>query len=218
MQSSRQPIWDLATRLYHWLLVLCLPLAWWSAEQQNFDVHQWVGYTVLVLIVARIIWGFIGSHYSRFSQFLAGPRKVKAYLSGREMVTAGHNPLGGWSVITLLTLLLMQAVSGLFNSDDILFSGPFYYAASDELQNTMGLVHDLAFNVLLGCVALHVLAVSYYQFKGGKIIQAMLNGGEASPAGNPTPAPFWWWLLVTSVLAALLWWAIQRAPQPTAWW
>ena len=109
MPQNPLPLWDLPTRLCHWLIVCCLPLAWWSAETENYSLHQWTGYTVIVLVVSRLIWGLVGSRHSRFADFLVGPAKIVAYLQGRGADSVGHNPLGGWSVMLLLALLLVLA-------------------------------------------------------------------------------------------------------------
>ncbi|GAB5450146.1 MAG: cytochrome b/b6 domain-containing protein [Halioglobus sp.] len=214
-----QPVWDLPTRLFHWAIVLLCPAAWWTAENQRFDAHEWIGCTILVLVVARILWGFIGSRHSRFSDFLAGPKKVWAYVgalrAGQVPAQPGHNPLGGWSVLALLTLLLLQSVSGLFNADDILFSGPLYYAAPDELRGFMGEVHDWAFDLLLALVALHIAAVFYHQFRlREKLLQAMVKGSAEGREGQFTPVPWWRALVLAALLAGLLWWGLDQAPQP----
>ena len=213
------PLWDIPTRVFHWTLVAAVALAWWSAEQERYDIHEWTGYTVLVLVVSRIVWGFVGSVHSRFTDFVAGPGRVRAYLQGQGSPTPGHNPLGGWSVLALLTLLLLQAVSGLFNSDDILFSGPLYYAASGELRDTMGQVHDVAFNILLGLVALHVLVVLYHQLilRDG-MIRAMLVGTAPGRTGEAAPVAIWKALLLAALLALLLWLGLEQAPQPKPLW
>jgi cytochrome b len=85
---------------------------------------------------------------------LVRPRQDSAYLQGRQAAGAGHNPLGSWSVLVLLVLLLMQAISGLFNSDGIFFNGPLYYAVTSEWRDTLGLVHDVNFDALLVFVSL----------------------------------------------------------------
>ena len=93
-----------------------------AAETENYEAHQWIGCLVIVLVFSRIVWGFVGSRHSRFADFVVGPSKVMTYLRGQGAASRGHNPLGGWSVLALLLLLLLQAVSGLFNSDDVFFS------------------------------------------------------------------------------------------------
>ena len=217
--STGYPLWDLATRIFHWSLLVCVLLAWWSAEYENHTIHEWTGYTIIVLVVSRVAWGFFGSQHSRFQDFLAGPSAVLDYIRGNGPKTVGHNPLGGWSVMALLALLLMQAISGLFNSDDVLFSGPLYYAAEGPFRDTMGVVHELAFNVLLGLIVLHILAVLYHQFhRGEKLIQAMVRGRADDREGETAPTSAWRALATLLVVAVFLWWIISRAPQPVPVW
>lgn len=213
------PLWDIPTRLFHWLLPVLVGLAWWSAEYERYDIHEWTGFTLIVLLVSRILWGFLGSRHSRFSDFVAGPRRVFAYLRGESSPTPGHNPLGGWSVLALIGLLLVQAVSGLFNSDDVFFNGPLYYAAQSDLRDTMGTVHDVAFDLLLALVALHVAVVSYHQWgRRDGMIRAMLVGSARGKEGTAAPAAAWKALLIALIVAALLWWGLEQAPQPQPLW
>ena len=219
MPTSTNPLWDIPTRVFHWLIVCCLPIAWWSAEEERFDVHQWTGYTVLVLVSSRIVWGFIGSRHSRFTDFVVGPARVRAYLRGQGSSSAGHNPLGGWSVLLLLSLLLAQAISGLFNSDDVLFSGPLYYWADSGFRDAMGVVHDVAFNGLLALVFLHVVAVLYHQLKlKEKLLQAMLRGSAIGRVGTEAAAPWWRAVIIALLVGLALWWGLAQAPQPSLSW
>ena len=209
------PLWDLPTRVFHWLLVCLVPLAWLSAETQNFELHEWVGRTLIVLVTWRILWGLLGSRHSRFSDFLVGPGAVLAYLRGQRGASRGHNPLGGWSVMVLLALLLAQGVSGLFNDDDVLYSGPLYYGASEALRGFMGEMHEWAFNLLLGFVGLHVGAVLFHQLRlRHNLLQAMVKGRAAGREGLEAPRPLWLALVVALLLAALLWWGLEQAPKP----
>lgn len=215
MSGATKLLWDLPTRICHWLLVVCLPAAWLAAELDWLEVHEWLGYTVLVLVVSRIIWGFVGSLHSRFNDFLVGPRAVLAYLRGQGAASAGHNPLGSWSVLLLLLLLLLQAVSGLFNSDDVFFTGPLYYAISASMRDTMGLVHEVAFNLLLGLVALHIAAVVYHQrWRREPLVQAMLRGRADGREGRAAPVSPWRAVLVVGAVALALWAVLAAAPAP----
>ncbi|NND68326.1 MAG: hydrogenase [Halioglobus sp.] len=182
------PLWDIPTRVFHWSLVVLVPAAWWTAENQYYDIHQWIGITVLSLVLFRVIWGFIGSWHSRFVDFIVGWRRVRAYVNNKAPVKVGHNPLGGWSVLLFLFVLFVQSVSGLFNSDDIMYSGPLYYAVSSYVRDVMGSVHDLFFNILLGLIALHVSAVLWHQFHWKeKLIQAMVRGHAEGREGRAAP-------------------------------
>ncbi|MEQ9509039.1 MAG: cytochrome b/b6 domain-containing protein, partial [Alloalcanivorax xenomutans] len=123
-------VWDLPTRLFHWLLVAAIGFLWYSGgEGEALMVwHMRAGYLVLGLVIFRIIWGLWGSRHSRFAAFLAGPRRTldygKAFARGRAPVFAGHNPLGGWMVMLMLLSLLVQTATGLFATDDISLEGP----------------------------------------------------------------------------------------------
>lgn len=215
MSKAPSPLWDIPTRVFHWLIVCCLPLAWLTAETDNYEAHQWIGYTVITLVLFRVAWGFVGSGHSRFRDFVVGPGRVLAYLRGGEAGSAGHNPAGGWSVLALLSLLLLQAVSGLFNSDDVLFSGPLYYAASVDLRDAMGVVHEVAFNLLLALVALHIMAVLYHQLVlGERLLGAMIRGRAEGRDGILPTVPWWRALIILALIALALWWGLEQAPQP----
>ena len=122
-------------------------------------------------------------------------------------------------MLSLLGLLLIQATSGLFNSDDLMFDGPFHYWASVEFRDAMGVVHEFTFYLLLGFIALHLLAVAYYQWlKKVPLIQVMIRGVAPGRVGEQAPAPVWLAILVIVLLAGLLWGATSLAPQPQMLW
>lgn len=215
MAPDSYPLWDLPTRVFHWLIVACLPLSWWSAETGNYELHQWLGYTVIALVLGRIVWGFAGSPHSRFADFLVGPRRVLAYLRGQAPASVGHNPLGGWSVVALLTLLLLQAFSGLFNTDDVFFNGPLYHAASVSFRDSMGVLHEVVFYSLLALVALHIAAVLYHQlWRRESLLQAMLRGSASGREGRAPPVPGWRAVAIMATVALALWAALQLVPPP----
>ena len=218
MDTGGKLLWDLPTRGFHWSLVICIPLAWWSAEEGNYELHEWLGCTLLVLVVFRIIWGFLGSRHSRFADFLVGPRRGLAYLRGEAPATPGHNPLGGWSVLLMLGLLLLQAFSGLFNTDDVLYSGPLHYAASTGFRDAMGALHEIAFNALLLLVLFHIVAIVVHQRRGHKLVQAMVRGQAPGKEGQGAVAPLWLALLLVILLALALWLGLSKAPQPAPMW
>jgi cytochrome b len=219
MTTTRHPLWDIPTRLFHWSLVVLIPLAWWSAEEERYDLHEWVGYTLLVLIVARIIWGFIGSQHARFTDFLRGPGAVMAYVRGEGGDSAGHNPLGGWGVVAMITLILLQAVSGLFNSEDAMFHGPLYYAVDTGFRDTMGEIHEVAFNVLVAFLVFHLLAICYYQLrKRQPLLRAMVFGSAPEREGRAPVVALWRYLILVMVLAGLLWLGLSQAPKPQVLW
>jgi len=215
MNTRKALLWDLPVRLFHWSLPLLVVTAWISAEYDAMDVHEWCGYTVLVLVGFRIVWGFIGSRHARFSDFLRSPAAALRYLRGLEPERPGHNPAGGWSVIAMLTLLAAQGVTGLFNSDDVSFEGPLVRALDRGSVDALAAWHEPNFWLLLALVALHIGTVLFYLLRRQKnLIAPMLNGGESSAAG--TPRPLWLALVVIAVLSGLLYWGLSLAPPPPA--
>lgn len=217
--STHHPVWDIATRLTHWFIVLGVTGAWWTAETQRYELHQYIGYAMLVIVTGRIAWGVFGSKHSLFKDFVQGPLRIAAYVrGGMKSDAVGHNPLGGCSVILLLSLLLVQAVSGLFNTDDILFSGPFSHIVDSHWQDRMGVIHDIAFNGLLAAVLVHVLAVLWYERRGTDLLGPMLKGKTEGRYSLTAPAPVWRWLLILAVLTLALWQAIELAPAPQTQW
>lgn len=213
MSDRRQPVWDLPTRLFHWLVVALVATAWISAENQAFRLHQWCGYAMLVLVGWRIAWGVIGSTHSRFAGFLRGPRAVLGYLRGNTTHAEGHNPAGGWSVVAMLTLLGIQAGTGLFNEDDIAFSGPLNHTVGSKLAGRLGEWHEINFTLLLVLVALHIGAVLFYRFRRGQdLVGPMIRGGTAQTPVRT--APWWLALLIAAVMAGALYALLAAFPKP----
>ena len=104
-------IWDLPTRLYHWLqAALFVGLA--ASGFNGQGPHIYLGLALFSLLIWRIIWGIVGSDTSRFTQFISSPAKIIRYLSGKESTKQGHNPLGAWMVVAMITVLTLQCLSG----------------------------------------------------------------------------------------------------------
>ncbi len=213
MQKKIVTVWDLSTRLFHWLLVVLFGLSWLSAELGgNWMIwHTRFGFVTAGLILFRIIWGFVGSESSRFTQFIKGPRKVLAYLKGEDQKEYNtHNPAGALSVIALLGLISLQVVTGLFSNDDIFIEGPLAYLISYDAQLEMTELHEMVFNLLILFVALHLAAIVWYQrFKGEKLVQAMLHGRKESEEEAPkirSGLPLFVAILVGAAVSALLFW------------
>lgn len=205
------PIWDLPTRLFHWSLFPLLVTAWISAEEGYMDVHEWCGYTAIVLVAFRILWGFAGSTHARFANFLRGPGAVMHYFRTGDWSGEGHNPAGGWSVMLMLALLLSQGVSGLFNEDDISFSGPLSHVAG-ELTDSIHEWHEWNFNLLLALVGVHIAAVLLYLRRGKNLVRPMITGGSSAAGGSR--GNVWLALVIVAGCAALLWWLLSLAPKP----
>jgi cytochrome b len=211
-------LWDLPVRLVHWSFVLLMPSLWWSWRSGDLGLHRQLGYVMLALILFRIIWGFAGSSTARFAHFVKGPLAVTRYLSGRDRTpVVGHNPVGGWSVLLLLSLLLVELGLGLFAQDiDGIESGPLTQYVSYEFAEAARLWHALLFDVLLGAVALHVAAILFYLLiRRDNLIGPMVTGDmtvESMPRREPSFAPAWRALAAGSVAAVITWWISLGAP------
>ena len=173
-------VWDLPVRVTHWMLVLCVAGSWLThqAGVQWFDWHRRLGYVTLVLVLFRVVWGFVGTRHARFASFVRGPRAVAGYLRGRmRNLPAGHNPLGGLSVLAILALLLLQAGTGLFANDEIANTGPFYGWISQATSNRITSLHRANSDWLLALIALHVVAVAWHVgVRRNPLVRAMITG------------------------------------------
>lgn len=185
-------VWDLPVRLFHWAVLVLCAFSWWSAERGGlmFKYHFWSGYALLTLVLFRILWGLFGSETARFGDFLHGPRRVLATLrelpGPRPLKVTGHNALGGWMVLALLAVLLLQAGSGLFANDDLFNEGPLYRHVGKSVSDWLTGFHHTNFTALLALVALHVLGVGWHRLrKGERLVAAMIHGREADVGVAP---------------------------------
>ena len=185
-------IWDLPTRIFHWSLVVCVSAAFITGTlggkisgtlggSSMIEWHSYFGIAIIGLLAFRITWGVIGSTYSRFTQFVPGPGRVIAYLRGRWH-GHGHNPLGAFSVLALLAVLVFQGVTGLFSTDDIAFNGPLYRLISSETSNWLTSLHRKDMWVIGILVTLHIGAIFFYTlFKEEDLIEPMITGLKEVP-------------------------------------
>lgn len=170
-------------RAFHWLLVLSIAASWTTAEL-GFDWMQWhfyLGYWTIGLITFRIIWGFIGPRHARFASFLASPPAIWRYLrglvKGDKSATIGHNPAGGLMVILMLLLVCVQVTTGLFSTDEIVWSGPYNPAVSKDTGRLLTTIHHFNFNLILAAIVLHLGAITFYGLvKKQNLVAAMLTG------------------------------------------
>ncbi len=211
--SDHHPLWDLPTRAFHWAVAVLVAGAWLSAELGYLELHRWNGYAVLVLLGFRILWGFAGSQHALFADFLYGPAAVWRYLRGGPVAYGGHNPVGGWAVLAMLVVLLLQGATGLFATDEVLFEGPYYPAVDSATADWLTRWHKLNFNLILGLAGLHLAAILYHRLVGGRdLVTAMLVGRDPLRPGRAAPAPLWRALLALAVSAALLAVVLALAP------
>lgn len=215
-------VWDAPLRLFHWLLVLCLAGSWATHELGTawMDWHVRLGYLALGLMIFRVIWGFVGPRHARFASFLTGPGPALTYgkglLAGKPPASPGHSPLAGWAVMAMLTLVTLQAVSGLFKADDFLIEGPWHHAAPGWLKDFMARLHHTNFDVLLGMIALHLGAIAFYRWRlKSDLVGPMVTGRRLAPAAAGIDSNRWITALIVAALAAsAVWLIVALAPQP----
>jgi cytochrome b len=180
-------IWDLPVRLFHWLLLLLVTVSVTTGLVGGYmDYHMMSGFGILALLLFRIGWGFIGSYHARFRNFMKGPATTLGYVGeafrfkrgGQNPVHyPGHNPLGALSVIAMLAALMFQAVTGLFANDDFFTEGPLAYLVSYDTSRELTGLHKRAKWVLGGLIALHLIAIAWYQFaRSTNLVGPMITG------------------------------------------
>ncbi|MEZ5815860.1 MAG: cytochrome b/b6 domain-containing protein [Hyphomicrobiaceae bacterium] len=181
--------WDVPTRLFHWTLVALILMAYVSRHWGDAGLvwHMWNGYAILVLVVWRLLWGFVGSSTSRFRSFAYGPAAAIRYgldfIAGRPRYFLGHNPLGGLVVFALLGLVGLIGALGLFAYDDhdALAGGPLSSRVSDAAWTFATHWHHELFDLLLVVIGMHVAAsVLYLVWKGENLPRAMVTGVKPS--------------------------------------
>jgi len=167
--------------------------------------HFRLGYTVLTLLLFRLVWGFVGGHWSRWSQLALAPRQALAYLRGlSDRPWPGHNPIGSWSVLLMLLWLLLQVSTGLMSDDEIANAGPLTALVSGATVAAATAWHKgVGKLVLIVLVLGHVAAIAWYRVrKAQALVPAMLHGDKAVPDGVPAARDGAWqrWLAVWVVL------------------
>ncbi len=205
-------VWDLPLRLFHWSLVVTVSLAaitGYVFEDLWLDLHAYVGYALLSLLAFRLVWGFVGSHYSRFGTFPLNRTEaighLKQFLRGRSEASTGHTPLGAWMIVVLLGLLAALSLSGLILWGGQENSGPLAdfigYRAGEAFEE----LHEILANFLMFAIVGHLLGVvvETYIFKH-PLIQAMISGEKPLRGGAPKSAPSFWHTLGGAVVFAVV--------------
>jgi cytochrome b len=196
--SSEIEVWDPFIRIAHWAVALGFFIAYLTED--TMTVHVWAGYTVGVLVFVRIVWGFVGPHYARFSDFVTNPITAVRYLLDLVLARAkryiGHSPAGGVMVIALLVFLAATVATGLIQYAVEKGAGPLapLYAqtfvegsqalAEDaergevrEGESALGEAHEVIANITLGLVMFHILGVLLASFMHQEnLARAMITG------------------------------------------
>lgn len=208
MALQRVRVWDLPTRLFHWVLALCVVVSFVTGHVGGNALvwHMRCGYTVFTLLAFRILWGVVGGRWSRFASFVYAPGSLLRYLRRRsrpgEHHEVGHSPLGALSVFALLAILAAQVGTGLFADDEIATTGPLNRFVASATGLALTAWHKgWGEWTIVALVLLHVAAIGWYRFgRGVDLVRPMLTGDKALAADVPASADG----AGTRVLAALL--------------
>jgi cytochrome b len=217
-------VWDWPVRVMHWGLVLAVFGAWLTRELEGdwFAWHVRCGYAVIVIVVVRFAWGFVGTYHAKFANFIRSPKIVlqdlRALLERDVVASAGHTPAGGWMIVALLGMLLAQGVTGLFANDQVYQTGPLFGYVTGEISDRLTTLHKQIFDVLWVAILIHVLAAFFYLvFKRRNLIAPMLFGKKSRedvPMGEEIQASRGILAIVISIVViAVLVVLVQTAPE-----
>jgi cytochrome b len=184
-------VWDLPTRLFHWALAACVIglVVTGNIGGNWMNWHLRLGYAVLTLLLFRVVWGFVGGYWSRFSRFLYAPGAVWRYLRGQAppLHKVGHTPMGALSVFALLTILLVQVGTGLISDDEIAFTGPLVrFVSGDTVSSATSYHKNIGKFIVMGLVVLHLAAIAFYKLvKKQDLVRPMIVGDKKLSAAAP---------------------------------
>lgn len=162
-------VWDIPTRIFHWLLVISFAGAWLTSESERLQmIHYAFGYSAVALVLFRLVWGFIGTKYARFTQFIKGPKQILSHfkdaLGGHQQATVGHNPAGGLVMVALMLIILLIGLTG-------------YLSVKEYLGDFMSEAHEVIASFVLALVIIHVAAaVIMSLLQKENLVRAMVNG------------------------------------------
>ncbi len=198
-------VWDVPTRVFHWLQVLSFGASYLVAFSERLrNYHLALGYILLGLLVFRLLWGFIGTRYARFSSFLFNPKEVVAYLlmmaKGKPAHYLGHNPAGSVSVWLLLSLGMFVCVTGVM-------------ALQDDASDLVVAMHGVSTNAMLGVIVLHLVGVMVSSILHREnLVRAMFTGFKFAESDEGIQRAFGWLGALMVVAVAVFWFAYVRKP------
>jgi len=192
----RVRVWDLPTRIFHWVLAVTIVGSIVSANVGGNAMvwHMRLGYVVATLLVFRFLWGFVGGYWSRFARFFPTPSRLVRYLRGAPHIDdhfeVGHSPIGALSVFAMLTLLGVQVATGLVADDEIATTGPLVqYVNSKTSLLATGWHKSWGQGLIISLIVLHVGAIAFYRYRlGHHLVPSMLAGDKHLPVQVPESA------------------------------
>ena len=187
-------VWDFPVRTFHWLFVISFVGAWLSSEGETWQMlHYAFGYSAVVLILFRVVWGLIGTKYARFGEFIKGPSEtmnhIKSIFSGNMDFGPGHNPVGALVMISLMILILLIDLTG-------------YWTIKEYLGEYMSGAHEAISNLALGFVVIHVAAAIIMSFlQKENLVKSMITGKKEGLPGQAIQSPQY----ITGLILTLAW-------------
>jgi len=224
----RTLIWDLPTRLFHWALASSFTFAWLTSDGDRWrSIHVFLGYLILGLVVFRLVWGFVGSHFSRFASFWFGPGEALAYL--KQVATrmaprhVGHNPTGSLAIYTLLAMALVVGLTGILtlggDEQQGIAAGWLSFSQVEWLKE----LHEMGANLMLVVVFGHITGVVVESvLHHENLARSMVTGFKMADPGTPRAKPHTWvaGLMLLAMLGFGGWWfayAIDRQMDSQGW-
>ena len=213
--DSAAPIvltWDWPHRLWHWAFACCIGVSLYTGLTANGDVmnlHIASGVTVIGLLLFRLGWALWGSRYVRIGQYRTSAAAVWQHLRGRPRRNFAHSAPAAAMALAMFGVVMVQAVSGLFSSDDILTDGPFVRLVSSRGVDIATAIHTRVFWIVLVLIGVHVVALGWYATRRDPIALSMLHGRQR--VGLPAITRHRWPHAAATMLgAAMLIWLAAR--------
>jgi cytochrome b len=200
-------IWEWPLRVWHWLLVCCITgslATGLSGDIGLMDWHLRLGYCACGLLMFRLLWGFVGGLYSRWRHYRPSPTGILRHFRGGAQQTP-HTAPGVGLVVVMLGVIAVQAITGLYTTDDIFIEGPLVRGADEDLVATMSAIHHRIYYLVLAAIAIHLTAHVVYGLKGSRLPLSMFTGRKTVRSDyGPTGSRGWWAVGTAAVTAALL--------------
>jgi cytochrome b len=220
-ELTRVRVWDLPTRIFHWLLAASVISSIVSGLRGGnaLEWHMRLGYLAFALLLFRIVWGLVGGRWSRFGSFIYAPGTLLRYLRGEQLagehLDVGHNPLGAFSVFGLLALLVLQVGTGLFADDEIATTGPLIKHVSGAASLALTRWHKLSGQwLIVALILLHIAAIVFYLVrKKQDLVRPMIHGDKLLrpdvPASRDTTRTRLLALALAALCAGLVAWVVS---------
>ena len=198
-------VWDAPIRVFHWLQALSFFAAYLTADSERLrNYHVALGYILLGLLVFRLLWGFVGTHYARFRSFLFNPKEIVIYLlaliKGKPQHYLGHNPAGSVSVWMLLGLGIFICVTGVM-------------ALQDDASDIVGDLHGVATYIMLGVIVLHLIGVLISSILHREnLLRSMFTGFKSAESGQGIQRAYNWLGVLMLVAVVIFWFAYVKKP------